>query len=59
VRVAVLDADGRVRHSVSKPVARPGIARRGGRDSWITLSVPHTLTGREKLLLSIDALPPA
>ena len=59
VRVAVLDADGRVRHSASKPVSRQGVARRGGRDQWITLSVPHTLAGREKLLLSVGALPPA
>lgn len=59
VRVAVLDAEGRVQHSVSKPVSRPGVARRGGRDRWVTLSVPHTLAGGEKLLLSVAALPPA
>ena len=59
VRVAVLNAEGRVQHSASKPVSRPGSARRGGRDRWVTLSVPHTLAGGEKLLLSVAALPPA
>jgi len=59
VRLAILDADGRVRHSVSKPVARQGVAHRGRHDQWVTLSVPHTLAGKEKLLLSVASLPPA
>ncbi len=59
VRVAILDVDGRVRHSVSRPVSRQGFTRGGGRNQWITLSVPHTLAGKERLLLSVGSLPPA